>query len=390
MYANLVHVQVSVRSRRVPGAMTDEELFAVESDRQEGEAEEDYSNLLTVEEKEQLESVLKSDNVENGDEGSHGVGRHDQGIQNGSYDYWTEEYEYGFPDDDSDPRQTPNQNGSRESPGFVKEERKGHWFGWGKKSLKREDAKKLEAVKSNEQLSDKQSKASSSGSETFRMANQSPGRPAPESQSQWKQVNRRRPVNGRRSVDSQLTSSFDNRVQVDRRASNVDGLLLAKGKGKEIKGTNLHSSSYNSHSSPRNSTHKELLKNKARQSTVRSEATSESEYKKGLRPILWLTHDFPLKTEELLPLLDILANKVKAVRRLRELLTTKLPAGSFPVKVCWMLKCNCFLWSLSFDSHEHTLTDKLYIVHSLVTKWISQLAGGYSSGPHHQSCCHIY
>ncbi|CAA7025996.1 unnamed protein product [Microthlaspi erraticum] len=60
---------------------------------------------------------------------------------------------------------------------------------------------------------------------------------------------------------------------------------------------------------------------------------SESEYKKGLRPVLWLTPDFPLKTEELLPLLDILANKVKAVRRLRELLTTKLPTGTFPVKL---------------------------------------------------------
>ncbi|KAL9661714.1 hypothetical protein QQ045_026541 [Rhodiola kirilowii] len=60
---------------------------------------------------------------------------------------------------------------------------------------------------------------------------------------------------------------------------------------------------------------------------------SESEYKKGLRPILWLSPDFPLKTEELLPLLDILANKVKAIRRLRELLTTKLPMGTFPVKV---------------------------------------------------------
>jgi hypothetical protein len=48
---------------------------------------------------------------------------------------------------------------------------------------------------------------------------------------------------------------------------------------------------------------------------------------------LWLTPDFPLKTEELLPLLDILANKVKAIRRLRELLTTKLPLGTFPVKV---------------------------------------------------------
>ncbi|KAL0376893.1 UNVERIFIED_CONTAM: Ankyrin repeat domain-containing protein 13B [Sesamum calycinum] len=43
--------------------------------------------------------------------------------------------------------------------------------------------------------------------------------------------------------------------------------------------------------------------------------------------------DFPLRTEELLPLLDILANKVKAIRRLRELFTTKLPKGTFPVKV---------------------------------------------------------
>ncbi|KAF9597798.1 hypothetical protein IFM89_021883 [Coptis chinensis] len=40
-----------------------------------------------------------------------------------------------------------------------------------------------------------------------------------------------------------------------------------------------------------------------------------------------------ITTEELLPLLDILANKVKAIRRLRELLTTNLPPGTFPVKV---------------------------------------------------------
>ncbi|MCI23449.1 ankyrin repeat domain-containing protein 13B-like, partial [Trifolium medium] len=64
-----------------------------------------------------------------------------------------------------------------------------------------------------------------------------------------------------------------------------------------------------------------------------SESKNESEYKKGLRPVLWLTPDFPLKTDELLPLLDILANKVKAIRRLRELLTTKLPHGTFPVKL---------------------------------------------------------
>lgn len=61
--------------------------------------------------------------------------------------------------------------------------------------------------------------------------------------------------------------------------------------------------------------------------------TKEKEYVKTLRPSVWLTEHFPLQTEELLPLLDILANKVKAVRRMRELLTTKFPQGTFPVKV---------------------------------------------------------
>lgn len=70
-----------------------------------------------------------------------------------------------------------------------------------------------------------------------------------------------------------------------------------------------------------------------RKPRVSSKSHQESEYKKGLRPVLWLSTNFPLQTEELLPLLDILANKVKAIRRLRELLTTKLPAGTFPVKV---------------------------------------------------------
>ncbi|XP_075083796.1 uncharacterized protein LOC107816540 isoform X2 [Nicotiana tabacum] len=65
----------------------------------------------------------------------------------------------------------------------------------------------------------------------------------------------------------------------------------------------------------------------------RKDGSREKEYKKGLRPVLWLSPDFPLRTEELLPLLDILANKVKAIRRLREMLTTKLPKGTFPVKV---------------------------------------------------------
>ncbi|KAG6392342.1 hypothetical protein SASPL_146559 [Salvia splendens] len=62
-------------------------------------------------------------------------------------------------------------------------------------------------------------------------------------------------------------------------------------------------------------------------------ATKEKEYAKSLRPTVWLTEQFPLKTEELLPLLDILVNKVKTVRRMREILTTTFPSGTFPVKV---------------------------------------------------------
>ncbi|KAK7279120.1 hypothetical protein RJT34_24165 [Clitoria ternatea] len=58
-----------------------------------------------------------------------------------------------------------------------------------------------------------------------------------------------------------------------------------------------------------------------------------SEFKKGLVPALWLSQNFPLKIDELLPVLDILGEKVKAVRRLRELLTTKLPKEEFPVRV---------------------------------------------------------
>ncbi|KAL8151203.1 hypothetical protein V2J09_021011 [Rumex salicifolius] len=61
--------------------------------------------------------------------------------------------------------------------------------------------------------------------------------------------------------------------------------------------------------------------------------TKEKEFTRNLRPSVWLTEQFPLKTEELLPLLDILANKVKAVKRMRELLMTKFPPGTFPVKI---------------------------------------------------------
>ena len=80
---------------------------------------------------------------------------------------------------------------------------------------------------------------------------------------------------------------------------------------------------------------KDKSNKKKKKKGVSGDSKHEREYKKSLRPVLWLTPDFPLKTEELLPLLDILANKIKVVRRLRELLTTKLPHGTFPVKVLW-------------------------------------------------------
>lgn len=78
---------------------------------------------------------------------------------------------------------------------------------------------------------------------------------------------------------------------------------------------------------------KQQQQKKKKRGSSRESNKHESEYKKGVTPVLWLSQDFPLKTDELLPLLDVLADKVKAVRRLRELLTTKLPQDTFPVKV---------------------------------------------------------
>lgn len=62
-------------------------------------------------------------------------------------------------------------------------------------------------------------------------------------------------------------------------------------------------------------------------------AEVESETRRALRPLLWVTQEFPLQLSELLPLLDLLANRVKAVQRLKDLLMLKLPPGTVPVKV---------------------------------------------------------
>lgn len=200
---DMLHVMVSVKSRRVPGAMTDEELFSADADDRMANGG-DYDDVLTAEERDQLDSALRIGNSD--------IPLEDE-RENGDHSF-----------DSSD----------------VAKEKKG-WFGWNKKgSLKQ------------------------GGDETD---------------------------------DSKVLKKFS-------KLSSDDSQIKSKDKS-----------------------------GKKKKKVTGGEAKSESEYKKGLRPVLWLTPDFPLKTDELLPLLDILANKVKAVRRLRELLTTKLPNGTFPVKL---------------------------------------------------------
>lgn len=236
---DMLHVMVSVKSRRVPGAMTDEELFAVEDEERmvHGGGNDDYDEVLTAEERAQLESALRMGNAD------------------------------GLEDDDN-AMDDCHENGSAgahencESNGVLKEKKS--WFGW-KKGAKSgtDDPDDTKILKKFSKL-------------------------APEGSNQ-------------KSMDHQKASSEPTK----------DDLVDSK---KE----------------------KEKFAKKKKKKVVNGESKHESEYKKGLRPVLYLTPDFPLKTDELLPLLDILANKVKAIRRLRELLTTKLPSGTFPVKVSFL------------------------------------------------------
>ncbi|CDP00001.1 unnamed protein product [Coffea canephora] len=235
---DMLHVMVSVKSRRVPGAMTDEELFSVNDDERvaTGGEHDEYDDVLTAEERKQLDSALRMGNPEGPCE--------------------EEETEVQDLHENSD-------GGSFENcdPNGVTKEKKS-WFGWNKKGGKNtgDDPEDSKIVKKFSKLAPEDSKL--------------------------------RPNESHRS-----TSEFPRE----------DAGEIKKSKDKSNK--------------------------KKKKKGAASESKNESEYKKGLRPVLWLTPDFPLKTEELLPLLDILANKVKAIRRLRELLTTKLPTGTFPAKV---------------------------------------------------------
>lgn len=246
------NVIVSIKSRRVPGAITDDELFSTCN---ENEAEsEDLDGLLTEDEKRQLEIALKLDSSDgsNSNENSDGFIGH----RHSCYE------QREIPIEDV----SINRNGELNNT----KEKKGWFNGWRKRDLKIEENKKIAPPRNSLCVDEKVSD----------LLGDSP------------RSNQRK--TSRHSVES-----------------------VVRPKDSKPTNTTTTTSFMGSESGNR-----------------KKDGSRENEYKKGLRPILWLSPNFPLRTEELLPLLDILANKVKAIRRLRELLTTKLPLGTFPVKVC--------------------------------------------------------
>ncbi|XP_059592960.1 uncharacterized protein LOC100263242 isoform X1 [Vitis vinifera] len=240
------NVVVSIKSRRVPGAMTDDEFF---SSCNENEVEnEELDDILTEDERRQLEVALKLDSSDMTNENGEGIIGHRHSC-----------YEH---------REIPIEevNGCRN--GEMKQEKKGWFGGWRKRDSKQEGQKKIAPPRSSLCVDEKVSD----------LLGDSP-------------INQSKP--GRHSVEIVVRGDEPRRG----RDSKTSSSMISESGGR------------------------------------RKDGGRENEYKKGLRPTLWLSPSFPLQTEELLPLLDILANKVKAIRRLRELLTTKLPMGTFPVKV---------------------------------------------------------
>ncbi|MBA0725134.1 hypothetical protein Golax_021742 [Gossypium laxum] len=240
------NVVVSIKSRRVPGAMTDDEFLAA-SNGNEAESEE-LDEILTEDERRQLELALKLDSSEISNENGDGIIGH----QHSCYE----------------PREISIKESNGYKNGETKQEKKGWFGGWRKREPKQETQKKIVSPRSSVCVDEKVSDLLGDSPSDSHIK---PGRHSVEIAARH---------NHRRIRDSKTSISMNSEIG------------------------NWH-----------------------------KDGGRENEYKKGLRPILWLSPNFPLQTEELLPLLDILANKVKAIRRLRELLTTKLPAGTFPVKV---------------------------------------------------------
>ncbi|XP_047313286.1 ankyrin repeat domain-containing protein 13C-like [Impatiens glandulifera] len=229
------NVVVSIKSRKVPGAMTDEEFFSScsENETESEEEERQLNDILTEEERKQLEVALKFDSsdVSNAENGDGFVGHRHSCYE--ARDIPIEE--------DVD-------HACSSSSSSSMQEKKGWFGGWRRRDPKNNKGGQI------------------------------------------------------RNVPPRNSLCVEEKISID---------LLGDSPPPASPSSNAGGGGKNKH----------------------KEGNRENEYKKGLRPVLWLSSDFPLRTEELLPLLDILANKVKAIRRLRELLTTKLPLDTFPVKV---------------------------------------------------------
>ncbi|KAL5990223.1 hypothetical protein ACLOJK_011120 [Asimina triloba] len=252
------HVVVSVKSRRVPGAVADDEVF---SSCNEEETQNEFEDMLTEEEKKQLEDAMKVDSAVMTDDGPDDVP--DDGLvtiahRHSSYDVREEQK------DDKEEVLGGSNGHSHKKKWRLKN--------WARRSSKHEGSKipQRSSFSVDEKVSD--------------LLGDSPSgfqaRPA------------------RHSVSAEIPITDEEQQQI------------AKNKVPK-------KSSASSQSGPKG---KDL-------------GPDSSEFRKGLRPVLWLAPAFPLQIDELLPMLDILSSKVKAIRRLRELLTTKLPPGTFPVKV---------------------------------------------------------
>lgn len=244
------HVTVTFRSRKVPGAMSDEELFNLrpeDEDAGSARGDDDYADVLTEEERKQLKKAMENTSAIDLDvEGSvNEAGEEKSGRPLTPKDGHDREGAGSLTQESGRSNEGASQLGAAstsESEGLVSGEkpaRKG-WFGWGKK----EHA-------SSEPLSEN-------------------------------------------ATDSDTRSGADS----------IQSPMHSK-RGSKHRGGDER----------------------------KEEIGSEMEFSKGLKPTLWLTDGFPLRVEELLPLLDLLSPRVKAVRRLRELLTVKMPRGTFPVKV---------------------------------------------------------
>nr|GEV12270.1 hypothetical protein [Tanacetum cinerariifolium] len=247
------NVVVSIKSRRVPGAMSDDEFF---SSCNENETEsEELNDILTDEERKQLEAALKLDPSDAGPENGDAIIGH----RHSCYE------QRDIPIEDVSSFRN-DRNGDMKHD----KDKKGWFEGWRKRDSKHERPRK--------------------------------GAGAPVSQPV--------PPRGSLCIDEKVSdllgdspSTSQSQIQPGRRSMEI---TVKDAENRKVKDSSANR---------------------------RKDGSRENEYKKGLRPILWLAPNFPLRTEELLPLLDILANKVKAIRRLRDLLTTKLPMGTFPVKV---------------------------------------------------------